>query len=73
MNILKGCDLLLNDPRVGNYVCHGGAGCRIKLQHSGDHVTELLWEEVQATGLILGMRLPEEVSTVSTQKAIEGI
>ena len=73
VNLLKGRDFLLGDPRVADDVSHGGAGCRIKLEHSGYQVAELLWEEVQATSLILGMRLPEEVGTVGTQKAVEGV
>lgn len=60
-------------PRVGLHLGHGHAVCGVELKHACYKIAEFLAEEVEVTGLVLGVCLPEEVCAVGTEQSVEGV
>jgi hypothetical protein len=73
VNLLERGAVVLVDPGVLEDVGHLGAGGRVELQEPGDQVFEFFREIVGAVGLILGVRLPEEIGTVRADQSVEGV
>lgn len=73
VNLLESGAVVLVDPGVLEDVGHLGAGGRVELQEPGDQVFEFFREIVGAVGLILGVRLPEEIGTVRADQSVEGV
>ena len=73
LDLLESGTVGVSNPFVLEDVGHLGAGGRVELQEPGDQVFEFFREIVSAVGLILGVRLPEEIGTVRADQSVEGV
>jgi len=57
-------------PGVANNICHGKTLARDQLEHTSQHISELLGEAIR---FVTSVRAPEHVSTVPRDELVETI